>query len=186
MYEHAMQRSDDSSLESARFLRGLILAQQDGSDRARGLSILAEVRDASAKRYITVFSDFADVELAKEEARTGDLAAAIASTETVLERDRERGGSALTSYVVEALVEMLLARGLDADIDTVQSAVDRLSAMRVEPGHVINEIPLLRLHALLARARGDEAGYRHHRDRYRIRAAEVGFQGHIAKAEAMA
>jgi hypothetical protein len=91
----------------------------------------------------------------------------------------------MTSYVVEALVEMLLARRLDADIDTAQNAVDRLSAMRVEPGHVINEIPLLRLHALLAHACGDEAGYRHHRDRYRIRATEVGFEGHIAKAQAM-
>jgi adenylate cyclase len=186
MYEGAVERSDDSALESARFLVGFTLAQQDGSDRAHGLSILAEVRDAPAKRYIAVFSDFADIEFAKEAARAGDLAAAIATMEAVLENDRARGGSALAGCVVEALVEMLLARGLDTDIDNAQKNVDRLSAMRVEPGHVVNEIPLLRLHALLAHARGDEAGYRHYRDRYRIRAAEVAFEGHIAKAEAMA
>jgi len=39
--------------------------------------------------------------------------------------------------------------------------------------------------ALLARATGDEAGYRDFVDRYRIRATECGFAGHIAVAEAM-
>jgi len=41
------------------------------------------------------------------------------------------------------------------------------------------------LRALLARARGDEAGYRDYRDRYRKLAAEFGFEGHMALAEAM-
>jgi hypothetical protein len=44
---------------------------------------------------------------------------------------------------------------------------------------------LLRLRALLARARGDEAGYRDYRDRYRAMAKSLGFEGHIALAEAM-
>ena len=45
---------------------------------------------------------------------------------------------------------------------------------------------LLRLRALLARARRDEAGYRDFRDRYRDMAKTLGFEGHIAWAEAMA
>ena len=44
---------------------------------------------------------------------------------------------------------------------------------------------LLRLRALLARAHGDDTGYRDYRDRYRDMAKTLGFEGHIAWAEAM-
>jgi hypothetical protein len=44
---------------------------------------------------------------------------------------------------------------------------------------------LLRLRALLAWARGDEEAYRDFRDRYRAMARTLGFEGHIAWAEAM-
>jgi hypothetical protein len=47
------------------------------------------------------------------------------------------------------------------------------------------DIWLLWLRALLARAYGDEAGYRDFRDRYRDMAKTLGFEGHIAWAEAM-
>jgi adenylate cyclase len=50
---------------------------------------------------------------------------------------------------------------------------------------VRREIWLLRLRALLARARGDEAAYRDYRDRYRAMATSVGFEGHMKWAEAM-
>jgi hypothetical protein len=50
---------------------------------------------------------------------------------------------------------------------------------------VIRDIWLLRLHALLARAHGDETRYRGYRDRYRDMAETLGFEGHIAWAEAM-
>jgi hypothetical protein len=50
---------------------------------------------------------------------------------------------------------------------------------------VIRDIWLLRLRALLARAHGDDARYRDYRDRYRNMARSLGFEGHIAWAEAM-
>jgi hypothetical protein len=46
-----------------------------------------------------------------------------------------------------------------------------------DDGPVIREIWLLRLRALLARARGDEVAYRDYRDRYRAMASELGFEG---------
>jgi hypothetical protein len=52
-------------------------------------------------------------------------------------------------------------------------------------GLVIREIWLLRLRALLARARGDEDAYRDYRDRYRAMATSLCFEGHMAWAEAM-
>jgi hypothetical protein len=47
------------------------------------------------------------------------------------------------------------------------------------------EITLLRLRALLAHARGDDAAYRDLANRYRAMAESLGFEGHIAMAEAM-
>ena len=50
---------------------------------------------------------------------------------------------------------------------------------------MIRDIWLLRMRALLARAQDDDAGYRDYRDRYRAMATSLGFEGHIAWAEAM-
>jgi hypothetical protein len=47
------------------------------------------------------------------------------------------------------------------------------------------EITLLRLRALLARARGDGDAHRELVDRYRAKAESLGFEGHIAWAGAM-
>jgi adenylate cyclase len=41
------------------------------------------------------------------------------------------------------------------------------------------------MRALLAQARGDDPVYRHYRDLYRKMAADLGFEGHMAWAEAM-
>ena len=52
-------------------------------------------------------------------------------------------------------------------------------------GSAMLEITLLRLRALLARARGDDVAYRDLASRYRAMAESLGFEGHIAWAEAM-
>ena len=63
--------------------------------------------------------------------------------------------------------------------------MDRLAAVPTDPGFVLHELPLLRLRALLARARGDEVGYRDFADKYRTMANDLGFEGHMAIAAAM-
>ncbi|HWT47116.1 MAG TPA: hypothetical protein VN255_00535, partial [Mycobacterium sp.] len=60
-----------------------------------------------------------------------------------------------------------------------------LAAARAEEGMAIREIWLLRLRALLAQARGDAVAYADLRDRYRDMATTLGFEGHMAWAEAM-
>ena len=52
-------------------------------------------------------------------------------------------------------------------------------------GSAIPEITLLRLRALLARARGDDVAYRGLAGRYRAMAESLGYEGHIAMAQAM-
>jgi len=60
-----------------------------------------------------------------------------------------------------------------------------LANLGVDDGSAIREITLLRLRALLARARGDDVAYRALVGRYRAMAGSLGFEGHIAWAEAM-
>jgi adenylate cyclase len=84
------------------------------------------------------------------------------------------------------LVEALLSRARAGDIDAAQRAIDRLASVPTEPGFVLHELPVLRLRALLARAHGDEPGYRRFLERFAARAREAGFEGCVALAEAMA
>jgi hypothetical protein len=83
------------------------------------------------------------------------------------------------------LVEALLDRGADGDVAEAEAAIDRLAAAPADDGLVIRDIWLLRLHALLARAHGDAEVYNQLGDRYRDMARTLGFEGHIAWAEAM-
>ena len=83
------------------------------------------------------------------------------------------------------LVETLLDRGADGDVAEAEAAIERLAAAPADEGLVIRDIWLLRLRALLARAHGDAAAYAEFRDRYRDMAKTLGFEGHIAWAEAM-
>jgi hypothetical protein len=58
--------------------------------------------------------------------------------------------------------------------------------MMASPGGLaLRDIWLLRLRALLARAHGDAEAYKQLRDRYRDMARTLGYEGHIAWAEAM-
>jgi hypothetical protein len=83
-------------------------------------------------------------------------------------------------------VETLLDRGTESDVAEAEAAIERLAAAPTDEGLRICDIWLLRLLALLARAHGDAAAYADFRDRYRAMATELGFEGHIAWAEAMA
>jgi adenylate cyclase len=58
-------------------------------------------------------------------------------------------------------------------------------AVPTEPGLVFHELPLLQVRALVAQAHGDAVLYRKFFERYRAAARSVGFQGHMAWANAM-
>ena len=58
------------------------------------------------------------------------------------------------------LVETLLDRGAEGDVAEAEAAIERLAAAPADDGLVMRDIWLLRLRALLARARGDDVAYR--------------------------
>ena len=82
-------------------------------------------------------------------------------------------------------METLLERGADADVAEAEAAIERLAVAPADEDFVMREIWLLRLRALLARARGDNVAYCDLVSRYRAMAESLGFEGHIAWAEAM-
>ena len=90
-------------------------------------------------------------------------------------------GAAGTALLVEALLD----RGTEGDVAEAQSAIDRAANLPADKGLVLRDITLLRLRALLARARGDDVAYRDLADRYRAMAESLGFEGHIAMADSM-
>jgi hypothetical protein len=67
----------------------------------------------------------------------------------------------------------------------LEAALNRLANVSVDFSWAVRDIEVLRLRALLARARRDAAAYGHFRDRYRDMAKTLGFEGHIEWAEAM-
>jgi adenylate cyclase len=184
--EVAEQKGDEYTLACARFARGLVLVQQESPERRDGFDLLAKAREAALQdRFTMAALPPIDIELAKDKARTDDLDGAIELLRAVVDDEFATGEMAYRGAAVTALVESLLQRGTDADAQEAATAVERLAAVPIEPGFVLFELPLLRLRGLLARARGDELAYRDLLERYRAMATSLGFEGHMAIAEAM-
>jgi hypothetical protein len=66
-----------------------------------------------------------------------------------------------------------------------EAAIERLAAALTDDGVALRDIWLLRLGVLAAGANGDAAAYARFRDHCRDMARTLGFEGHIAWAEAM-
>ncbi len=183
MAEHS---GDDFQVDAARVSRGHVLINQGGSQRAAGFALLAQFREANLRHgYAKNVVRTVDTEIAKEKARTGDVDGAIQLARAVVEYSFDAGDALSLGEATRVFVESLLQRGTSADRKEAQAAIDRLAAEPTDPGYVLFEVPLLRLRALLARAHGDAATYAQFRDRYRDMAKTVGFEVHMALAEAM-
>jgi adenylate cyclase len=187
LLEVTERSGDNLALGSAQFVRGLTLVEAGGPQRAEGFELLTHAREAATRERLTMaVIALIDLEVAKEKARTGDVDGAVEIALGVVEHEFDSGETITRAPAVSVLVESLLERGTDADLREAQAAVDRLATVPTDPGFVVYELSLLRLRALLARVRGDEACYRDFADRYRSMATSVRFQGHMALAEAMA
>jgi class 3 adenylate cyclase len=186
--QNAERSGDDHAVTLARMTLGLaLLHRPTASERDRGLTLLGEVSEAFLRpgHYLCELP-IINVYLARERARRGDRDKAIPLMRAAVDHLFREGR--LVAWGVPAtgaLVETLLDGGADGDLAEAEAAIERLAAAPADEGLVIREIWLLRLRSLLARAQGDDAAYAHFRDRYRDMAKTLGFEGHIAWAEAM-
>jgi class 3 adenylate cyclase len=190
--DEALQRAehfaDDIALGTARIALGLALVHRDSpADRERGLNVLSQIRDMCVQqRFYLTELPIIDVYAARERARRGDLDGAIPLMREAAD-DLAHAGQQLGWGVPAAgvLVETLLDRGAEGDVREAEAAVDGLASAPADEGFVAREIWVLRLRALLARARDDEVTYRDLVRRYGAMATSLGFEGHMAWAEAM-
>ncbi len=183
----AEERGDDVTLKMAHIAHGLVLSRRaTAADRDLALEVLRKARDAQVRQRHLVYATMADIRIAELTAEAGEVQGAIESARSIVDQLFENGEMFLCGVATAALVETLLGRGSDPDVQEAAAAIERLAAVPTDPGFVLNEIPLLRMRALLARAHGDETGYRDYRDRYREMATSLGFEGHMKWAEAMA
>jgi AAA ATPase domain len=183
----AERSADDLALATARVTLGVVLIHRrtDG-ERDRGQKLLAEVSEVYVRRGHNLCDlPIVEVYLARERARHGDSDGAIPLMRAAVDALFREG--LLLGWGFPAtgvLVETLLDRGAESDLVEAQAAIDRLARLPTD-GLMVRDVWLLRLHALLARARGDAAAYAHMRDRYRSTARMLHLEGHIAWAEAM-
>src|SRR5262249_44468043 len=153
-------------------------------DRHRGLELMVEVRDMLRER-IPSLVPVTELLAAPERAGRGDRDAALAIMRQAVDELHQAGRLGYSVWGTGALVEALLERGAEGDLAEAEEGIDRLVNVRADQGSAVLEITLLRLRALLSRARGDNVAYRDLVNRYRAMAESLGFEGHIAWAEAM-
>lgn len=84
-----------------------------------------------------------------ETARAGDLDGAIDQSRAVVDDLFNSGEGVWTAVPTTVLVEALVQRGAEGDLQEAQAAIDRLAEISTEFPF---EVPLLRLRALVARA----------------------------------
>jgi adenylate cyclase len=181
----AERSDDDVSLAWARIAHGIMLVRLHDGDHAAGLDLLAKGRQQAFRHADLLPATMADVQTAECKAHSGDFGAAIEIAVATVEHLFDCGEVIFRGPALTVLAESLLRRGTEQDLQEAQTAIDRLAACPTDMGFVLYELPLLRLRALLARAHDDAAAYADFRDRYRDMAKTLGFEGHIAWAEAM-
>jgi hypothetical protein len=186
--EAAMQiaeaSSNDRALGGAQFnLGAALLHRDDAADRLRGLELTVQARDMFRER-IPSLVPVTEMMAAREGARRGDNDAAIAVMRKAVDELHQAGRVGWGVFGTGGLVETLLERGAEGDLAEAQEAIDRLANLP-DDCSAIREITLLRLRALLTRAHFDDVAYRDLVSRYRAMAESLGFEGHIAWAEAM-
>ena len=158
-----LESGDDFAVAVVRWTLGVALVHRRtaAAECDRGQRLLAEVSEVLLRQgYLLGDRPIVDVYSARERARCGDRDGAIPLMRAAADQLFREGQ--LLAWGVPAtgvLVETLLDRGADGDVTEAEAATERLAPAPAEEGFVIREIWLLRLRALLARARGDAVAY---------------------------
>lgn len=182
----AEQTGEDVAFGLAKSNVAFALLHRGSDSRNYALELLAQVRDiAIRQRFSRTAIPMIDTFVAQDRALHGDLDGAVELARAVVAEEIDGGGAIFVPMATNVLVEALLQRGTDGDVEEAHSAIDRLAAVEIEPGLVLYDIWSLRMRALLAAAQREDAMYRNYRDRYRKMASDLGFEGHMAWAEAM-
>jgi hypothetical protein len=181
----AKRSSSDIALIFAEYsLGGALLDRDAAADRDRGLELIELACEWQRDRMPSLVAA-TELLATLEKARRDDRDAVIPMMRRALDELHRDGRLGYGVWGTGVLVETLAARGAEGDLGEAQHAIDRLADLSLGDGSATLEITMLRMRTLLARARGDDVGYRDLASRYRAMAESLGFEGHIAWAEAM-
>ena len=183
----AERSSEDIALVMIRMMMGIALIASDSQDSQRGYDILAELYETCMReQYALNLAPALELYASRHLIERGDLDRAVAlarsAADGIFDTENVFNVDTATSFLVEAL----LARGTESDLAEAEAAIGRLAGTLPRLPWVVKDIFVVRLGALLARARGDETTYRELRDRYRAMANEHGYVGHMKWAAEMA
>jgi class 3 adenylate cyclase len=183
---HTAQRAcNDHALFYAEYLLGGVLLYRDAAaDRHCGLELMVRAREWQREQAPSLIP-VTELVTSRERARRGDRDAALPVMRKAVDDLHQAGRLGYGVWGTGLLVETLLERGAEGDLAEAQEMIDRLANLQADQGSAMLEITLLRLRALWSRARGDDVVYRGLVGRYRAMAESLGFEGHIAWAEAM-
>jgi class 3 adenylate cyclase len=186
----AERSGDDIALALARMTLGIALVHRHiEDDRHRGQQLLADVSEVFQRRRHNLGElPFVEVYTARERIRHGDRDDAVQLMRAGVEQLFTDGRLlALGLPATGVLVETLLDRAADGDAAEAEAAIEQLAATPTDQGEAepARDVWLLRLRALLAQVRGDDAAYAQLRDNYRDMARSLQFEGHIAWSDAM-
>jgi hypothetical protein len=171
--------SDDTALGAVKLSLGTTLAYRDDvADRQRGLEYLDQVRDmCRTGRFF------------KSELPTLDMLVAPPGRTVTRRCDTDAAGSRShpSSGPVRRPRLLTLVSNLQRGTTAMrrQDVMDQLGQLPLSEDFAVRTIAVLRIRALLARARGDDAPYREFVIRYREMAKALGFERHLTMAEAM-
>lgn len=183
---HAVERaSDDLAVILTRLAYGLTLVHHP-AHREQGYDYLADVRklclsEDIARNIIPLLDSYA----ARQSAENGGHADAIPRIRAAIEEMRATGNFGNIDLATVLLVETLLERGTDPDLDEAESAIQTWDDPIYDECSASREMMPLRLRTLLAHARGDVAAYRELKAQCRSLAGAYGFEGQLAWAEAL-
>jgi class 3 adenylate cyclase len=183
----AQSAGNDVAMSVAEYSLGVAQLSRDAAaDRHRGLELMMQARDMWLHKQVAVqMVPATELWAGRERARRGDRDAAIPVMREAVDELHHAGRPGYGVWGTGILVETLLERGAQGDVAEAEQLIERLANLRSNQHSAIRDIWLLRLRALLARARGDDAAYRDLVSRYRAMAESLGFEGHIDWANAM-
>jgi class 3 adenylate cyclase len=183
-FQVALELGDHNALGLTKYCLGAALLETR-SDVERGMQMLAEIHEMCDRRqFFKSELPMLDLLAAREDALNGNAEGALPVMRGAVDTLFNNGQLTVCMWATSLLVVALLDRGTEGDVLEAESAIDRLAAAPIDD-LVVRDVTELRLRALAAKARGDEAAYRGYRDRYRAMANDFGFEGHMAWAAAM-
>ena len=182
----AERSAEDFALGFALMTMGAALVEANSAAADRGLQLLRRVHEMSVgDRFYRCHLPLINAFIGRGVARCGDREGALPMLRSANDDLFAGGQFGHCTATTRLLVRELLADSEESGVREAEAAIERLAAVPILNGLAITEVMLLELRALLARAKGDEVAYSDFSDRYREMARTLGFEGHIAWAEAM-